>query len=762
MSVSKKIKELLKLDHKWRSTKMLTSIHLKDVASYDKNNEETLGDLKKINFIYGSNGSGKTTISNFLSGNDVDRYQKCRAVWASSTPLKTLVYNKQFREENFGDGQISGVFTLGKATKEEIEEIERKKDSHKELISQIETKKSTLKKQKEALETEKDAFVKDCWKDSYSKYKDEFKEAFVGFMRSRKDFTAKLVSVCESGYNADDILSIEVIRDKASTIFGQKPTPMAPLLVPSFTDITEKESNPIWKTVIVGKDDVDIAGLINQLGVNDWVDKGRNYITEGNVCPFCQNETITDDFREQLELFFDDTYTTQKNELAEIKIQYETALSTQLTSLKTLLSQEKGNKETKLECDLLGSQIKTLESQFSENLEHLKNKIENASNVCELRSTQTTWDEIKQCIEKANESISEHNRIVREFSSELESLKKNIWLYVAEEAQADYQKHKRKIGGLQTGINAIGRDISGKEAQAKTLDNEIKTLNKNVTSVQPTIDEINRLLTAFGFYNFSLVPSPDAENYYTVKYEDGSLAHKSLSEGEITFITFLYFLQLVKGSHSETGVSEDRIVVVDDPISSLDSNILFIVSTLIKGLIRDIKDDKGRTKQLIVLTHNVYFHKEASFIDGRTTHNNNTNYWIIRKINKLSKIQSYGMDNPIESSYELLWNEIQNWQNNSGITVQNTMRRIVENYFKILGKFGDDDLINKFDTQQERDICRSLLCWINDGSHCLPDDLFIQTPEDEIQRFLDVFKGIFEYTDNLGHYNMMMRSPVAA
>lgn len=43
---------------------------------------------------------------------------------------------------------------------------------------------------------------------------------------------------------------------------------------------------------------------------------------------------------------------------------------------------------------------------------------------------------------------------------------------------------------------------------------------------------------------------------------------------------------------------------------------------------------------------------------------------------------------------------------------------------------------------------------------CLPDDLFIQKPEDETQRFLDVFKGIFEHTDNIGHYNLMMRNSI--
>lgn len=739
---------------------MLTSIHIKNVASYDQNNAEVLNGLKQINFIYGSNGSGKTTISNFLSGKDPEKFQDCNVVWSHLAPLKTLVYNKQFREDNFGDGKIAGVFTLGKATKDEINEIDGKKIQLSELKSEMGRKKETLQKQNEKLQTEKDNYDQDRWNNVYLKYKEEFKEAFKGFIGSKKNFSQKLKEVCDSEYKIKELLTIETIKEKAKTIFGKEPTRIEPLSFPAFDSIIKNETDPIWQTVILGKSDIDIAGLINQLGANDWVDEGRKYIGENNTCPFCQQETITDDFREKLESFFDDNFKAKKAFVSTTKEQYENLFDDQIASLKKLLSEENENAETELDCKSLETLLKTLESQFSENKEHLNNKLEHVSNVYELRSTEFTWNEIKQCIEKANEKISEHNRIVRDFASETQKLKNDIWFYVAEESQVAHKAHGKKVDGLQIGIDSIKKNISQKEEEAKALDIEIKELNKNVTSVQPTVDEINRLLLAFGFHNFSLVPSPDASNHYTIKYEDGSLAHKSLSEGEITFITFLYFLQLVKGSHSEAGVSDDRIVVIDDPISSLDSNILFIVSTLIKGLIKEIKENSGRTKQLIVLTHNVYFHK-ASFIDGRTTRNNKTNFWIIRKVNKLSKVQAYGMDNPVESSYELLWKEVQNWRNNSGTTVQNTMRRIIENYFKILGKFGDDDLINKFETQEERDICRSLLCWINDGSHCLPDDLFIQVPEDETQRFLDVFRGIFEHTDNLGHYNMMMRNSEA-
>ena len=80
-------------------------------------------------------------------------------------------------------------------------------------------------------------------------------------------------------------------------------------------------------------------------------------------------------------------------------------------------------------------------------------------------------------------------------------------------------------------------------------------------------------------------------------------------------ITFLYFVQLAKGAENKTDVSEERILVVDDPISSLDSTILFVVSTILKGIIFDIKKGAGNIKQMLVLTHNVYFLR-VSFVNG--------------------------------------------------------------------------------------------------------------------------------------------------
>lgn len=97
---------------------------------------------------------------------------------------------------------------------------------------------------------------------------------------------------------------------------------------------------------------------------------------------------------------------------------------------------------------------------------------------------------------------------------------------------------------------------------------------------------------------------------------DGTLATNTLSEGEETFISFLYFLQFAKGSINAAKVSSKKILVLDNPICSLDSTVLYIVNSMVKSLIRDIRDGVSDVEQIFILTHNVFFHKEASFVDG--------------------------------------------------------------------------------------------------------------------------------------------------
>ncbi|MER2999187.1 AAA family ATPase [Pontibacter populi] len=734
---------------------MIEHFSIKEVATYDESGIQVAG-LKKINFIYGANGSGKTTVTKYFYNPEDTVFHKCNLGWLGGTPVKALVYNKDFRNRNFGKGNIDGVFTLGQATKEQIEEIEQKTKNREEIKEKGRKEKKSLETLNFKLQELENDFKEEVWVEIYKKYEPEFKEAFKGFMQ-KELFKQKLLDEYET--NISGHLTHEKLKEKADTIFGKAPTLLSIIQNISFERVVEIEEDNIWKKKVVGKADVDIANLIQKLNLNDWVNEGRGYLQEEETCPFCQEKTITVEFKKKLESYFDETFLKDIELIKSCSEEYSLLTANLLNILQQIESAEKLNENTKLNIETFTAYIKTLLSQLVTNKGLSHNKVKEPSRSIEFIPVKEQLGNIKELISAANSDIEKHNTIVANYTTEKSDLIKLIWKYLIEESRLRIQNFLKHKAGHLKGIDALTKRIDNLRIDYKKLDQEVKNLTKNSTSIQPSIDEINRSLSFYGFQNFSIVPCKTEKNQYQIQRGDGTLAESTLSEGEVTFITFLYFLQLAKGGSTEDDISDERILVIDDPISSLDSNILFVVSALLKEIIKGIKKSEGNIKQLILLTHNVYFHKEASFIDGRTKECSETAFWILRKNYNVSSIESYGMKNPIQNSYELLWMELRNKDENSGLTIQNTMRRIIENYFKILGKYGDDDLIQKFTDYQEQEICRSMISWINDGSHSIPDDLFIERQSTTIDKYFDVFKKIFVHTNHLEHYSMMMGAP---
>jgi wobble nucleotide-excising tRNase len=224
------------------------------------------------------------------------------------------------------------------------------------------------------------------------------------------------------------------------------------------------------------------------------------------------------------------------------------------------------------------------------------------------------------------------------------------------ELKTDLITYKAKKEKLIKEIESIKAQIESTISDKNAKEAEIKNLEKETTSIQPTKNAINSLLSAYGFQGFSVAEAGGM--CYKLVRADGTDAKDTLSEGETAFITFLYFYNLLKGSDSESGMSVDRIAVFDDPVSSLDSDILFIVASLIKNIFDEVRNGNGHIKQVFVLTHNVYFHKEVTFNHNRKKKAlSEETFWIVRKPGSISKIEKHD-SNPIKTSYELLWAEV--------------------------------------------------------------------------------------------------------
>lgn len=721
------------------------------VATYQ--NPARLSDLRRINYIFGANGTGKTTISRVIA--QTLEHDQCHLQWQGNSQLECLVYNQDFVDRNFNQGgPLQGVFTLGEHQVEaesEIAriqpEIERTNDQIASLNIQLDGEDSQSGKRKEITDLEP-LFRDKCWgqKELYDAY---FKEAFTAAsVRGNKDrFKQKVLT--EAVSNTAELRTLEYLKEKALTVFSSNVERIAALGELSADNLITAESSALLQKVIVGNQDVDIAALIDRLGNSDWVRKGLSYHHQNSeICPFCQQSTDTH-FSESLASFFNEAH---DNDIEGLKI----FIASYQSASEQLIAAMQRNTEINnpfLNIELFNAEAQALIERLKVNHTRLENKLDEPSRKIELEPIQAILTPLQQLITEANEETTSHNQTVANIATEKQQLSSEVWSYVINELADDLQQYQREKRRLTGTIQGMVQSLGVKKSILLTFQNQVKELERQTTSIQPTITAINDLLQKFGFYSFR-VGDVDEGRHYRIIRANGEDASRSLSEGEKTFITFLYFYYLIKGAQSPSGISVNRVVVFDDPISSLDSDILYIVSSLIKGIMEESRGQNSQIKQVFVLTHNVYFHKEISFNRTRPQDGalNEESFWLVKKLQQGSTVERCDT-NPIRSAYELLWEDVKS-ENISSLSLQNTLRRILENYFTMWGGMGKDEICELFEGSDKL-ICQSLFSWVNDGSHSIHDDLYINHGAQTNEVYLRVFREIFNKAQQLGHYNMM-------
>jgi len=735
---------------------MIESIRIADVATYGATNG-ALDGLATVNYLFGCNGSGKTTLSNLIANPSHQSFDACSITWKDHAPLQALVYNRDFVDKNFSPSVgLKGIFNLGETNVKaalDIAEEKRKREGHKQKRDKLtktlngDVEAGTKGKETEATEL-KAAFADRCWL-TFKKFDPEFKAAFAfyGVRSVTMRFCEQVL--LQSANNTADLLPLDDLKSKAETVFESSPQEVNAFPVLSMAGLDALEANKILGRAVLGREDVTVARMISRLQNSDWVKAGLPFM-EGNHgdCPFCQQRAPAK-LKQDLEAYFDDAFETDTKAISDLITDY--AIET--SKIQAVLAGILDTPSTYIDRERLLSSQRLFDTLVELNKTRLINKSKEPSSTTRLEAHRPALHEAQEAIRSANTAIARHNLMVSDLGRERTSLIAQVWKFLLEEElKSDLANYQRLAGALDAAIVSLKEKIIGLTEDIDLSDAAIAALEKANTNTKQAVDRINDNLRWFGFKSFSIKQVEG--NQYKLVRADGSEAMHSLSEGEKTFVTFLYFIELVWGSDESSGVNNERIVVFDDPVSSLDSDVLFIVSTLIRKVVAEARNG-GLVKQVFILTHNVYFHKEVTFRGAKSSDTSTETYWVIRKPDLFSEVHRHAT-NPIKTSYELLWHEVRAPDRNS-TTIQNALRRILENYFKILGGVPLDDLIAEFDGHHKA-VCKALLSWTNDGSHSVEDDVFFTAGEVSVDTYLDVFRMVFEKSENEGHYKLMMGS----
>ena len=195
---------------------MINKIHIENIATYVSGVEFH---PKKISFIYGANGTGKSTLSRVL--NNEIASPMCSITWDSDTKEDIVVYNRDFVEKNFQtDTKLKGIFSLGEESIEVQKEIEEKRKK----VDEVEDEKNKAQNSINRINSEqadlRNAIEQQCW-NIQKMYGAEFADALIGFRNKTKSFCDQCIK-CSRTLVKENVLSLEELRIMYQAAFSKE------------------------------------------------------------------------------------------------------------------------------------------------------------------------------------------------------------------------------------------------------------------------------------------------------------------------------------------------------------------------------------------------------------------------------------------------------------------------------------------------------------------------------------------------------------
>lgn len=543
--------------------------------------------FNRYNVCYGWNYSGKTTLSrairtlelkaahvDFPGGEvavELDGGAVCGTGNLAAVPA-LRVFNADFVRENvqFETSRAHPILILGRDDIEKQRELDELRADLTKLDANVMMQNSRLQGVSQSI------------REGMTEEARKIKNTLLIPNYERPDFEPNVTKV-----EADPAAVVMNDTDFATTLLAykseEKKRPISEdLSPPDFHHLRERVIAALARCV---KGEA-LPRLQADPALEKWISAGRALHSSQDKCQFCESE-LPSGLMERYAKHFSDEYDSFMATLKTLREDINVSRVKDFPDLSSRLYPELVGEYARLR-DGLTALIEKRRAALNVLDSAVEAKQTSAFTPRSLPQVEDVSEDIESVLRRISEVVQKHNDKTSQFEQERQKARERLELHYA-------------------GKFVIDRQLPQKREAERTIKAELAVLQERQTALRPAIrkleellsnavkgaEQLNRILVSF--FSKEDLRVEVAQGHFEIRR--GTNVAKNLSEGEKTAIAFAYFTTRLKDK--DTNLAE-TIVVIDDPVSSLDSNHLFNVVAL-------IRTELEGCKQLIVSTHNYEF-----------------------------------------------------------------------------------------------------------------------------------------------------------
>lgn len=429
-------------------------------------------------------------------------------------------------------------------------------------------------------------------------------------------------------------------------------------------------------------------------GLERWISDGHGF-GESSNCRFCNQSLEGIELIQAYRSYFNSDYNSLKSDVSRLQSLIDAActdsIAERLKSQFETASAVIDGWQEHLELDLPAfnaDECRTVLANIRSVLESLKHDKE--ANLLDSVDCSESINRITDEWQKIIESVGLCNESIKRSLVQVEGYKETLGaLNIPQIEQKIRSLELAKVRYRSDVVDMLGK-LELAKCEEKNAQNEKQARKKILNQVmQSTLDSyktrINELLNSFGAQ--FIIPSIDF-NYlgglrsdYSLEMRGATIAlsggvpdfKTSLSEGDKRTLAFAFFI----ASAEADSELPNKIIIIDDPMCSLDLNRKQQTRTVLKRL-------HDSCEQLVIIAHDVHFLRNLRDDILRTESPGNIKLLRLKAVsNRYSDFDNIDIDQECESGYfkcHRLLEQFMNGNAQSSMEVARSIRPMLEGY----------------------------------------------------------------------------------